>query len=180
MHGIISLLPEPYYKKVKLIWKGLEEKFGIKIEGGKVTVHPHFSWQLAADYDAKKLEEILRDIAKETKPFAISTSGIGIFSVENPILYIPIVKTESLIKLHKTIWEKTTGARNGISQFYSPENWIPHISLTYENLTKEDLGKIIKELSTESYLWSFDLDNISFISTPTGKMGELKFKIELT
>ena len=179
MHGIVTLLPEPLYHTVEKIWRKLETKFGISLKEKGETLYPHFSWQMADEYDIDKLKVILENIALKTEPFTISTCGIGIFSVERPIIYIPIVKTEELIDLHKSICKKTAKTADGISDLYSPENWMPHISIAFEGITKENIGEIITELSNKNYIWNFELNNISFFSESESKIGKLAFKIKL-
>lgn len=61
MHGIVSLLNEDIYKQVKTIWHELENKCGLT--GIKVTPYPHFSWQIAKDYNWSELETVLKEIS---------------------------------------------------------------------------------------------------------------------
>ena len=49
MHGLVSLLPEPFYAQVESIWRELERDFGLT--GIRVTPFPHFSWEGVEDYD---------------------------------------------------------------------------------------------------------------------------------
>jgi len=88
MHGIVSLLPSPFYEKVEEIWKGLEKEAGIT--GVKVTPYPHFSWQIANNYNFVELEKVMKDIAYKSKPFMVYTAGLGIFTGKKPIIFIPV------------------------------------------------------------------------------------------
>jgi 2'-5' RNA ligase len=175
MHGLVSLLPEPFYQQVERLWQSLENETGLN--GIRVTPHPHFSWQIAEDYDLERLKPILERIASQTQPFSVHTSGIGLFSGARPVIYIALVKTLELIQFHSMVWESTLGTSNAASPYYSPGNWVPHISLAYGDVTSENIGAAIKKLAFQSYAWEMQVDNFAFISEPEGTIGQLGFKI---
>ena len=58
MHGIVSLLPQPYYSEVEKLWDRLENNFGLS--GIRVTPFPHFSWQIGENYDEPLLRKRLK------------------------------------------------------------------------------------------------------------------------
>lgn len=176
MHGIVSLLPQPYYKEVENIWNQLEKEVGLT--GVRVTPYPHFSWQIAENYDMNKLIDVFEDIAVSTKPFEVKTTGIGLFTGKSPVVFIPVVKDIQLLKFHYSIWEKLKQVGEDISDYYSPQLWIPHISLAYEDVTKENIGIVLRKLSFMDFNWSFEVDNISFIYEQNGQIGELKHRID--
>jgi 2'-5' RNA ligase len=175
MHGLVSLLPEPFYQQVEQLWQSLENDIGLK--GIRVTPYPHFSWQIAEDYDLERLKPLLEQIASQTQPFPAHTSGIGVFSGERPVIYIALVKTPELMRFHSVVWDYTLGASNAASPYYSPENWVPHISLAYGDVTIENIGAAIKKLAFQSYAWEMQVDNFAFIYEPQGATGKIRFKI---
>jgi hypothetical protein len=61
MHGIVTLLDEINTINVQSLWQKLETECGLS--GIKVTPIPHFSWQVAEDYELQSLEPFLRKIA---------------------------------------------------------------------------------------------------------------------
>lgn len=172
MHGIVSLLPSPFYEKVEEIWKRLEKESGIS--GIKVTPYPHFSWQIANNYDFIKLEKIMKEVAYGSKPFMVHTAGLGIFTGEKPIVFIPVIKTKQLIDFQSKIWELTQNIVHEVCEFYNPSHWMPHISLAYEDVNEKNLCKAIKELSFKTYNWSFYVNNLSLICEANGDIGDLK------
>lgn len=174
MHGIVSLLPQPYYKEVKDIWNELEKEIGLT--GIKVTPYPHFSWQIGENYDLNRLKSIFNDIAMSTKPFKVKTTGVGLFTGKCPVVFIPVVKDKELLKFHYSVWERLRQVGEKISEYYSPQSWVPHISLAYGDVTKENIGRVIKKLSFVDFNWSFEVDNISFIYELDGQVGELKYR----
>ncbi len=178
MHGLVSLLPENYYKKVEDLWKELEEKHGLT--GIKVTPYPHFSWQIAKDYDLEQLRGIVQEIASKTAPFKVHTGGIGIFTGPKPVIFISVVKSQALMELHANIWEKAKEVGRDISPLYSPDTWMPHISLAYENVNASNITAVMDGLFFRSFSWEMTIDNIAFIYEPSGMVGELKFQYQFT
>jgi 2'-5' RNA ligase len=178
MHGLVSLLPDTYYKKVEDLWQELEEKHGLK--GIQVTPFPHFSWQIAEDYDLEKLKEIVEEITSETTPLKVHTGGIGIFTGAKPVIFISVVKSQALMKLHTKIWNKADQAGRGTSTLYRPDSWMPHISLAYEDVNESNIAAVMEGLFFRPFSWEMDIDNIAFIYEPNGSIGQLKFQYKFT
>jgi hypothetical protein len=177
MHGIVSLLPEPFYAQVSSIWDELSDRHGL--HGVRVTPFPHFSWQIAQEYPSPALEETLQMVADEAAPLRISTAGIGLFTGPAPVLYIPVVKTSALVKLHSRIWERFSSCGRGISAYYHPAGWMPHISLAYLDLTPVNVGGIVKDLVVRDFTWDMTIDNIAYIHEPSGEVGQLRLRYDL-
>lgn len=175
MHGLVSLLPEPFYQQVEGIWQTLESEAGL--HGIRVTPYPHFSWQIAEDYDLERLQPIVERIASQTRPFAVRTSGIGLFSGEQPVIYIALVKTLELMRFHSMVWDSILGTSSAASPYYSPGNWVPHISLAYGDVTIENIGKTMKNLAFQSYAWEMQIDNFAYIYEPQGTIGQIRLRI---
>ena len=176
MHGLVSLLDGTYYSLVEDLWKELEDQFGLV--GIKVTPYPHFSWQVAQDYNLDKIESLMLKVAKKIKPFKVRTTGLGIFAGKNLILYITITINKGLIATHELIFNYFNKISHNLVQYYSPSIWVPHISLAYTDLTKDNIGEVVKYLSTRDYHWEIEINNIAFIYEPTGLIGELLYKVE--
>jgi 2'-5' RNA ligase len=171
---LVSLLPSPYYEQVEILWQELNEQHGL--QGIRVTPYPHFSWQIAGDYDIEALERAMRQIADECPPFQVRTAGLALFTGHRPVLYIPVVKDPNLMALHTRIWEAGLQAGQQASPYYSPAAWMPHISLAYEDVTPENIGALVEKLAFRSFAWEMTVDNIALIYEPNGEIGALKFK----
>jgi 2'-5' RNA ligase len=175
MHALVSLLPEPFYRQVERIWQSLESEVGLR--GIQVTPYPHFSWQIAEDYDLERLKPILEGIASQTKPFQVRTTGIGLFTGPRPVVYISLVKTLELMRFHSLVWESTLETSTTASPDYNPGNWLPHISLAYADVTLANIGAVMKILAFQNLEWEMKVDNFAFIYEPQGAIGQLRLKI---
>jgi 2'-5' RNA ligase len=162
MHGVVSLLDERHYALVQAVWEELGQKFDVR--GMYVTPYPHFSFQVAEAYDDDACAEQLRSLASRWRPFKIRTAGLGIFTVANPILYIPVVRSPRLSELHADIWQsvkqKTPGA---VAHYYQPEEWAPHITLAHGDIDQDKLAEIVRVLSRRNFHWELTINNLALI-----------------
>jgi 2'-5' RNA ligase len=177
MHGLVTLLPQPHYAQVESIWDALEARFDLR--GIRVTPYPHFSWQIGEHYPEAELRAALEEIAARTPPFTATTTGLGLFSGPRPVIFIPVVKSPALTALHRALWERLLPICQGGSPYYSPENWVPHISLAYDDVTPGRLGPVMEYLAFETYNWEMTVDNIAFIYEPAGATGQLTLRCPL-
>lgn len=178
MHALVSLLPAPFSEQVEALWQELEDNHGLT--GIRVTPFPHFSWHIAQDYDFPALEKWLSAIAANIPPFKVRTTGIGLFTGPRPVVYIPLVKDSGLMSLHAMLWEQTFALGTGMSPYYSPEAWIPHISLAYGDVDRSNIAAVLRDLVGRSYAWEMTIDNLALIYEPDGQTGQLKSVFHLT
>ena len=120
---------------------------------------------------------MIRRLASETKRFTVRTTGIGVFSGPQPVIYIPVVKNKSLLNFHAHLWELITPTviEDAPSPYYHPDHWMPHISLAYSDVKLDNIGAVMARLAFETYNWEMEVNNIAYISEPTGTIGQLKF-----
>ncbi len=129
------------------VWKVVER---IRSESGIETFGIlHFSWHVAERYDISQVKIILEEISGIIQPFRISSSGLGIFTGDRPVLYLPVVKTQWISKLHADIWHAIAPAAECASQMYSPQDWLPHITLVVEESHPELVFLAAKQLMSE-------------------------------
>jgi 2'-5' RNA ligase len=161
MHAIVTILPEEFYRKVQQIWNQLENEFGL--QGIRPSRFPHFSWLGAQEYDETVVEKTLSRLARQSHPFVIRTTGLGVFSGINPVLYIPLIKSRQLALFHQKVWNELVAAGSGINPYYHPQIWTPHITLALTDLTQETFGPVVKSLALKTFNWTFDIDNLAHI-----------------
>jgi 2'-5' RNA ligase len=161
MNGIASLLNEPHKTRIETIWQELEEKCGLI--GVRITPVPHFTYQVVETYDQPGLEAILKEITHASQPFTVQTTGLGIFTGETPVIYMPVIKNDLLLHFHKLLWDRTKHAAQGASPYYAPGLWVPHITLAYGDVTNFNLGCAMTELAFQDFNWEIVVDNLTFI-----------------
>lgn len=167
MQGVVSLLDDSHYARVEAVWEELGQKFDVR--GMYVVTYPHFSFQIAEQYDEEACAEALREVAARTRPFRVRTAGLGVFTVASPILYIPIIRGPALARLHEEIWRGVRQTVPGaVAHYYSPEEWVPHITLAHGDIDPDKLAEIVRILSRRNFHWELTVNNLAIIYD-TGK-----------
>ncbi|RYU77780.1 2'-5' RNA ligase family protein [Hymenobacter persicinus] len=161
MLAITSLLNPHYAARINRIIKGLETKFGL--DDVQATPEPHITYQLAGVSKLSALHAVLHDIARTTKPFAVHTTGLGVFPGPNPTIYIPVLRTNELNELHQRILAATAPLCLRTDKFSGPECWLPHISLALHDTTPELLGPVIQYLNQQTFNLKLTLDNLTIL-----------------
>jgi len=177
MHGIVSVLNDPHYKFVEDLWTELE--LGCRLEGIKKTPIPHFSWQVSEDYDFDRLKAALQVIAQTNQPFTVRTTGLGVFSGQNQVLYIPVVRDARLSELHAQIWLALSELSVKPSPLYSPQVWVPHITLAHKDLDRDALDCAMHILAFRNYDWEIRVDNLSLVFQENDQVGALQYRLAM-
>jgi 2'-5' RNA ligase len=164
MHGIVSLLDADHSRRVEEVWAVLEERLDLR--GMSVMPFPHVSYQVAEHYDADLLEPILQSFATTTAPFDVVTTGLGIFTEGlHPLLYINVARNSRLNAMHAALWPQAAPVSAGIVGYYHPENWVPHITLSHGDLTRENMTDAMRLLDTWDFTWQLHIDNLALLYT---------------
>ena len=166
MNGIASLLDQPAASRVEQLWQELETRCGLV--GVKATPFPHFTWQVTEAYDLPRLETVLQALARQTQPFTIHTSGLGLFTSADPIVYISIVKDETLLHFHSMLWDQLQGIAFHPTLYYTPEQWVPHITLAYRDVSSANLDCVMQGLAFQDFNWEIQVDNLILVAQEQG------------
>jgi 2'-5' RNA ligase len=161
MNGIASLFHDPHKTQIEAIWQELEEKCGLI--GVRITPFPHFTYQVVEAYDQPRLESILQEIARDIQPFTIQTTGLGLFTGEVPVIYLPVVKNDLLLHFHQRLWDRTIEVAQEPSPYYTPDMWMPHITLGYGDITNINLRCAMDALAFRNLNLQIIVDNLTFI-----------------
>lgn len=169
--GVCSVLPEEAAGRVTDLWSELDRELGLS--AATISPLPHFSYQVARDYDLDVLCEIVEKIARGARPLRIRTAGLGIFTGEAPVLYVPIVRSPELARFQVAVWSAASVAAGKIDQHYHPASWIPHVSLAFGDTTPASTGAAVELLSRRDLAWDLELDNLAIIRGAGNKPQEL-------
>jgi hypothetical protein len=156
IYVLASLLDPDSDRKIRQTWEWLGDTCDLK--GINLTPLPHISWQGADCYDFGGLETKVKKITRGLKQFSINASGLGIFTGINPILYLTIVKNITMLQIHKALWENAHLIAENLYSYYSPEEWVPHITLAARDINMK-------------------IDSLALLYVVNGEVG-IKFKYE--
>ena len=157
--GIVSLLEINTDVTSGHLWNRVAEV--IKPTGLELPANPHFSWQVAEDYMVKDTLEELKAIIKGLQPFRIRISGLGIFPGIHPVIYLTVVRDRILTDIHSMLWDRCISYAIKPSPYYSPEHWVPHVTIAYIDLTPEKVSILVKEMANQPWDADLEIENIS-------------------
>jgi 2'-5' RNA ligase len=166
MQGVVSLLDDHHYALTESLWAGLERRFGL--HGIYVTPFPHFSYHVALRYQLERLEPVVEQAARSLASFRVKTAGLGVFAGPQPILYLPVVRSESLSRLHRELWQAVSPVAEGPVAHYRPESWIPHITLAQFDLAPHNLPQVVDFLNGRELNWEIVIDNLAILADTHG------------
>lgn len=170
MYAIISELDPLSSATVNALWQELCEKCGLQAIYKLPT--PHFSWLLADQLDHDQVAPIISQITDNAVIMTLHTFGIGVFTGENPVLYLPIVKTHAMITLHEDIWKQIQPFTEGLTMYYSPKLWVPHITLALYDLNCENLSCAISTIACIPIELFITVDNLSIVKQEEAETGQ--------
>ena len=179
MLAITSLLNPQNARRIKGIIKDLEAKFGL--DDVQATPAPHLTYLLANVPKTKlaDLKAALRQVAATTPPFPAYTTGLGVFPGENPVIYVPVLRSNDLNQLHQRVLDVTTPQCRGTDRYNQPARWLPHLSLALHDTTPDLLGPVLRHLNQETYNLRLNINNLAILEQER-EFFVCKEKFELT
>ncbi len=161
MQGVVSLLDLADQDRIAELHAGIERATGVS--GLCTTPVPHFSYHVADEYDPDLLAATLLSFAASNPGFRVRTSGLGIFTGQHTVVYIPIVRGPVLTAMHHVLWRHLARAARGASEHYHPDNWLPHITLVDNPALSAHLPEVIRILEGQDLQWELAVTNIALL-----------------
>jgi 2'-5' RNA ligase len=176
MQAIISRLDQNTSKIVRNLWGKLYDECGLNAIYTIPT--PHVTWFAADEIDLDLSLPLLSEIAEGSMAFTLHTFGLGIFSGEKPVLYLPMVKTLEMIHLHCKIWEQLESHAKAKKLYYSPKMWVPHITLALKDLTRENMACAVNAIGFDPIELYVVIDNLIVAEYEETSLGEILFQYD--
>jgi 2'-5' RNA ligase len=176
MYAIISELDQDTTVYVMRLWRRLNDACGL--EGIFNYPNPHFTWLIAESIAEEPTSDLFQAIAAQTYTFPVRITGLDVFQGNSPVLYLSLFRSFALMNLHKQIWKQIQAFIDKPNLYYSPEQWVPHITLAFRDLTKENLDCAVKSIeskATEQVLW---VNNIQLVEADGDQLGETLYRVE--
>lgn len=161
MLAITSLLNPHSAARINSIIKSLEAEFGL--DDVQATPDPHITYQLAGVRKLSMLKAVLHDVARHTEPFSAFTTGLGVFPGPNPVIYIPVLRSDALNHLHRRVLRATAPLCLRTDKFSGPDCWLPHISLALHDTTPDLLGPVLQYLNQQTFNLKLTVNNLAIL-----------------
>jgi 2'-5' RNA ligase len=137
---------------------------------------PHFTWFTAEALDISKTSSILAKLAACSQRLSTYVFGLGIFSGKQPVLYVPIVKTQAMIDLHNEIWQQVQDHCDRPNDYYSPPHWLPHITLALRDLRPDNLACVLESVAFEPVEMTITAENFIIVAQEEEPVSEALHK----
>ena len=162
MITIASLLDKKANSATEEYWAMLEAK--CQLTEINSVPFPHFSWFTASGIAHPALPELFEDVAKDLYVFTIQTTGLGVFTGKSPVIYLPLIKTRQLIEFHEIIWKRLSEFVQDLNYHYSPDSWVPHITLAYGDVSVPRLACAVQNLANIDLSTTIEISNIALLT----------------
>jgi 2'-5' RNA ligase len=129
---------------VRRLWQAVEDA-GLPSTMLNLGFRPHLTLAVceSLDLDAFRLE--LPAMMAALQPIPLTFSSLGTFIQAEGVVYLGVTVTQALLDLHSQIWHLSQAHMDGISHYYVPGIWVPHITLGYD-LLLEQVGQVMNTL----------------------------------
>ena len=92
---------------------------------------PHVSLAVCDDLDAALFAGELGRFSAKERRFGLSLVSVSTFATAEGVLFLGAVKTRALLELHERFWRRFAVHARRPWDYYRPEMWVPHCTLTY-------------------------------------------------
>ena len=168
MPGVIALLDPSATARVEALWREMHERFGVRpgFPGGV----PHVTFHISTHDVEPRAIAAVETVARATAPFTLHSSWLGVFTAAEPILYITVARAPAAAALAERLESALMAVGCGPTDpYYTPERWIPHITIAQQNLAGADLPALLEWLSHQPLAMELPIHAISIArETPTG------------
>jgi 2'-5' RNA ligase len=166
-HGVISFLDSGATGQIRGTWTKLERELGLR--GVLVMPFPHFSYQVASEYDRTGLETALAQLAQEIAPFEVRTKGLATFDGPWPVVYVVVKNDPSLRALQRRVWNTCVPHAGEPVAYYRPGAWTPHITLAHGTvhdslpLSDDAVRAVLGLLKPKEFKWTISINNLALV-----------------
>ncbi len=158
MYAITTMLKSNANDKTHMLWEWLNCE--CNLNGVQIVPFPHFSWLGCENLDIEETKNILTNFAGSTPPFFVKTTGLGVFTGSHPVLYLPVIKIRELLDAHESLWKMVYPYLEKTNIYYSPEQWMPHVTLAFRDLSGELVGCTAESLTSTQLELEISVDHI--------------------
>ncbi len=131
---------------------------------------PHVTFHISERDTDPAAAAVVERVAARTAPFTVHTVGLGVFAGPGPILYIGVARSPAAAALAETLDRELAAAGSpGTDPHYTPERWMPHVTIAQQNLEGVDLGALLAWLVAQPLTMELPIGELSIArETATG------------
>lgn len=162
MFGVVLPITGVAEIAIRAIWGELSQMFALHLQ----PELPHVSLHVAEAYDAAALRPTIAQFAHTQPPFTLTTSGLGLFTGPEPVLYVAVTCGRGLLDCHTHFHPLAEPLAQGSVPYYQPGRWVPHITLAHGSRLQTCLPDVIRLLSGRDYNWTVPITQLAYLDNP--------------
>jgi 2'-5' RNA ligase len=155
---IAIIPPSPILEEVMELKNYFKEKYNSKASLNSpphITLHMPFQWK---EEKESLLIERISSFAQQHHAFEISLLNFGSF--ETRVIFIDVIKNESLEKLQKELQRFCKRDLNLFNANYKEHAYHPHLTLAFRDLRKSEFIKAWEEFSEKKFRKTFSATSV--------------------
>jgi hypothetical protein len=176
-YGIAALLDDASTAFIHAIWQDFEDEFGIKHPFANPV--PHVTHLQAEKIQQDELEKALVTFAKNQAPYTLYASGLGIFTGEQTVVYVALIRNLHLNEIHSRLIESLYNTIDGMSEEHLVNYWMPHISLLVPGMVEEQLTDVMHFLAEQSFEREITVNRLALLDG-SDKSASPRLTVQLT
>jgi 2'-5' RNA ligase len=144
VYAVVSLLEADAHDEVLAIWQLLERRFGVR--AAQEALYPHITYFVGEGGNLAILRECLAGSAAALQPAGATLDGLGLFPGPQPVLFLRVVHDAAMRLLYSRAVDAARCAGVSLWPHYTPEVWVPHVTLALRDLHQRDLPAVFAAL----------------------------------
>ncbi len=159
---------------VRAIWSSLED-LDLPYQMSTSGYRPHLTLLGMEESNVQSAETSLKNIARQSRPFAVSVGAVGVFPQEPATVYLSPTICPELQHLYCYLIDNRKYLGANFSPYYLPDAWIPHITLACR-LRSYDVDKVTSLVCAQFKPLVGNAHSIALVHIPSG---EESFRVAL-
>ena len=157
MIGVVSMLDDEH----RLAYESLE------VGNHPRLAVPHLSYHVAGSYDWNGVTGALEEVAAQTQPFDVVADAVAIFESIPAVVYLTVSEPAELRLAQRRIFERIVPHAHAADEYYTPQTWVPHITVT-QGIDPAEATRLAQTLRSKKIHWKIRIDNFAFMSVDNG------------
>lgn len=129
---------------IRRLWQAIEDA-GLPSTMLNIGYRPHLTLSVCESLDLDAMRADLSALMAAFRPIPLTFPNLGAFLQAEGVVFLGVTVTPALLDLHAQIWHLSEAHTIGVSGYYAPGVWVPHVTLGY-GLVQEQVGSVINTL----------------------------------
>lgn len=161
-YAIASILNGEAYAATIAIWDDLERRHGLR--AARNALYPHITFVFGeCAGESVTLASELAAAAAAIAPLDVLIDGVGSFEGPSPVLFLRVLRDERLSNAHAVVAAAARRAGLLVREHYTPEAWVPHVTIGFRDVTPAQLPALRAELAARPTRYDGRLDSVSLV-----------------